>query len=81
MLLRKDSSVAAQVISQPDGDFTLKNLPEDPYILQITVVGYQPITRLIPGGHRTAGTPVNTGTFRLKPVAVQINVEVNFRLY
>ncbi|GGA88248.1 outer membrane beta-barrel family protein [Puia dinghuensis] len=72
VLLRKDSSVAAQVISQPDGDFTLKNLPEDPYILQITVVGYQPIYRPIPGGHRTAGTPLNTGTIRLKPVAAQM---------
>src|ERR1700744_5001462 len=49
-LLRKDSSVAAEVISKPDGDFTLNNLPEAPSILRISVVGYQPFTRSIPGG-------------------------------
>src|SRR5579872_5016403 len=57
-LLRKDSSVAAQVISKPDGDFTLNNLPEAPMILEISVVGYQPVFRPIAGGHRTPGIPV-----------------------
>ncbi|HXB05913.1 MAG TPA: TonB-dependent receptor [Puia sp.] len=71
-LLRKDSSVAAEVISQPDGDFTLKNLPEAPCILQISVVGYQTVTRAIPAGHRTAGVPFNTGTIRLTPFATQM---------
>lgn len=71
-LLRKDSTVAAEVISQPDGDFTLKNLPEAPCILQISVVGYQPFYRAIAGGHRVAGVPLNTGTIRLTPFAAQI---------
>src|SRR5258707_15454100 len=69
-LLRKDSSVAMEVISQPDGDFTLKNLPEAPCILQITVIGYQTITKTIPPGHRTV--PLNMGTFRLTPAATQM---------
>lgn len=71
-LLRKDSTVAAEVISQPDGDFMLKNLPEAPCILQISVVGYQPFYRAIAGGHRVAGVPLNTGTIRLTPFASQI---------
>src|ERR1700733_15043248 len=72
VLLRKDSTIAAEVISQPDGDFTLKNLPEAPCILQISVVGYQPFYRPIAGGHRVTGVPLNTGTIRLIPFAAQI---------
>ncbi len=75
-LLRKDSSVAAQVISKPDGDFTLNNLPEAPSILRISVIGYQPFTRSIPAGHRTVGIPLNTGTIRLTPVAIQMQTAV-----
>lgn len=71
-LLRRDSSIAAQVISQPDGSFTVKDLPDAPIILQISVVGYQPFTKLIPGAHRIAGTPVNTGTILLTPAAAQM---------
>src|ERR1700683_5173800 len=44
-ILRKDSTVAARTISKPDGSFLLSNLPEDPYILSITVVGYEPFSR------------------------------------
>ncbi|HLZ88149.1 MAG TPA: outer membrane beta-barrel family protein, partial [Puia sp.] len=55
-------------------DFTLKNLPEGPCILQISVVGYQTVTRMIPAGHRTAGVPFNTGTIRLTPAATQMQV-------
>jgi outer membrane receptor protein involved in Fe transport len=72
VLLRKDSSVASEVISQSDGDFTLKNLPEDPVVLRISMVGYQPFIRTIPAGHRTAGTPLNTGIIRLTPMATQM---------
>ena len=72
ILLRKDSSVAAQVISQPDGSFTLKNLPDGPATLKITVVGYQAFARAVAGAHRTAGTALNTGTIALKPAAAQM---------
>ncbi|HEY4107719.1 outer membrane beta-barrel family protein [Puia sp.] len=71
-LLRKDSSVAAEVISQPDGNFTLRSLPETSCILQISVVGYTTVTRVIPAGHRTPGVPINTGTIRLTPAAAQM---------
>ncbi len=71
-LLRKDSTVAAEVISQPGGDFTLTSLPEAPCILQISVVGYQPFYRTIAGGHRAAGSPLNAGTIKLTSFAAQI---------
>src|SRR5580693_3050970 len=50
-ILRKDSTVAARTMSKPDGSFILSNLPEDPYILSISVIGYQPFSRNIAGGH------------------------------
>ena len=71
-LLRRDSSVAAQVISKPDGDFTLNNLPEDQMILQISVIGYQSFYKSIAAGRRTAGAPLNTGIIRMTPVAMQM---------
>jgi iron complex outermembrane recepter protein len=70
-ILRKDSTVAAQTISKPDGSFILPNLPEDPYILSITVVGYQPFSRNIPAGHHPGG-PFNTGAIRLTATASQM---------
>ena len=76
IVLHKDSSVATQTISKADGDFTLKNLPEDPYILQISVIGYQPFSKSISDGHRPAGTPFATGTIRLTPVATQMQTAV-----
>jgi len=76
IVLHKDSSVATQTISQADGDFTLKNMPEDPYILEISVVGYQTFSKTVPGGHRVAGAPLNTGTIRLTPVAAQMQTAV-----
>jgi iron complex outermembrane receptor protein len=69
VLLRKDSSIAAEVISQPDGDFTLRNLPEAPCVLEISVVGYKPFTRTISGAH---GAPLNTGVIKLTPAATQM---------
>jgi hypothetical protein len=71
-ILRKDSSVATSVISRSDGDFALKGLPETSCILQISVVGYQTVTRVIPAGHRTPGVPLSTGTIRLTPAATQM---------
>jgi len=71
-LLRKDSSIAAEVISKSDGEFALKGLPESSAILQISVVGYETITRIIPAGHRTPGVPVVIGTIRLTPAATQM---------
>src|SRR5579871_4810750 len=71
-LLRKDSTVAAEVISQPNGEFSLRNLPETPSILQISVVGYQPFTKAIAGGHRSPGVPVNIGVIKLTPQAAQM---------
>jgi iron complex outermembrane receptor protein len=72
ILMHKDSSVASEVISQPDGEFTLKNLPEDPTILEISVVGYQPFYRNMPGGHRTGSAPISAGTIRLSSVTAQL---------
>ena len=69
-ILRKDSSVLASVISQSGGDFTMKSLPATSCILQITVVGYQTITKTIPAGHRAA--PTSLGVLRLTPAAVQM---------
>ena len=69
VLLRRDSSVASEVISQPDGDFTLRNLPEAPCVLQISVVGYKPYIKIISGSHTG---PFNTGTIKLVPVATQM---------
>jgi iron complex outermembrane recepter protein len=69
VLKRKDSTVAAEVISQPDGDFTLKNLPEAPCVLEITIVGYKPFFRTVTGH---GGAPVSTGIIKLTPVATQM---------
>ena len=77
-ILRKDSTVAAQTISKPDGSFTLTNLPEDPYILSISVIGYQPFSRNIPGGHHT-GVPFNTGAIHLTAAAAQMQAVVVVR--
>ncbi|HET6254912.1 MAG TPA: TonB-dependent receptor [Puia sp.] len=70
-IFRKDSTVAAQTISKPDGSFTLSNLPEDPYILSISVIGYQPFSRNIPAGHH-AGAAFNAGPIRLTAAAAQM---------
>ena len=69
VILRKDSSVAAQMISLPGGDFTLKNLPDALVTLKISVVGYKPYTRTIAVVN---GAPQNTGVIRLTPVAQQM---------
>jgi len=70
-ILRKDSTVAARTMSKPDGSFMLSNLPEDPYILSISVVGYQPFSRNIPAGQHP-GTPFNAGAIRLSTAASQM---------
>src|SRR5882757_1407487 len=72
LLLHKDSTVAAEVMSRPDGSFTLNGLPEAVSKLQISVVGYQPFSQTIPGGHRTAGVPVSMGVIQLKAMPVQM---------
>ena len=69
VVLRKDSSVAAQVISQSSGNFTLKNLPDALVTLKISVVGYKPYTRTIAVVN---GAPQNTGVIKLTPVATQM---------
>ena len=71
-IYRKDSTVAAQTISKSDGSFTINNLPEDPYILSISVIGFQPFTRNIPAGRHTAAAPFNTGAIRLTAAAAQM---------
>lgn len=71
-LLRKDSSVAAEVISKADGEFAVKGLSESSAILQISVVGYKTVTRIIPAGHRTPGVPLSLGILRLSPEARQM---------
>jgi iron complex outermembrane receptor protein len=74
-ILRKDSTVAARTISKPDGSFTLSNLPEDPYILSISVVGYQPFSRNIPADHHS-GVPFNAGAIHLNATASQLQTAV-----
>lgn len=69
VVLRKDSSVAGQVISQSSGNFTLKNLPDALVTLKISVVGYKTYTRTIAVVN---GAPQNTGVIRLTPVATQM---------
>lgn len=69
VVLRKDSSTAAQIISAADGNFTLKNLPEALVTLKITVVGYKTYTRTIAVVN---GAPQNTGIIKLSPVATQM---------
>jgi len=68
-VLRKDSSVAAEVISQTDGSFTLKNLPSALVTVKISVVGYKTFTRTI---GVVNGAPQNAGTVKLSPVATQM---------
>jgi len=72
LLLLKDSSVAAEVVSRSDGSFTLNGLPETASKLQISIVGYQPFSQTIAGGHRVAGVPVNAGVIPLKSLPVQM---------
>jgi iron complex outermembrane recepter protein len=70
-VLRRDSTVAARTMSKPDGSFTLSNLPEDPYILSISVIGYQPFSRSIPAGDHPVA-PYNAGAIRLTATAAQM---------
>jgi outer membrane receptor protein involved in Fe transport len=72
LLLRKDSSVAAEAISRSDGSFTLNGLPETASKLQISIIGYQPFSQTIAGGHRVAGLPVSVGVIPLKTLPVQM---------
>jgi outer membrane receptor protein involved in Fe transport len=72
VLLRQDSSVAAEVISTPDGSFSLHNVPDGPLKLEVSVVGYQPFTKAIAPGHRSRSIPLSAGTIRLSPMAVQM---------
>jgi iron complex outermembrane receptor protein len=77
-ILRKDSTIAARTISKSDGSFTLSNLPEDPYILSISVIGYQPFSRNIPAGHHS-GVPFNAGSIHLTAAASQMQAAVVVR--
>ncbi|MBS1662401.1 MAG: TonB-dependent receptor [Bacteroidetes bacterium] len=71
-LLHKDSSTAAQVISRPDGTFTLNGLSETAFLLRVSVVGYQPFVQPVPAGRRNAGVPVDMGAIRLTPLPAQM---------
>src|ERR1700749_1631195 len=51
-LLRTDSSIAAEVISQQDGTFTFKNPPAGPTTVRITVIGYKSFSKNLKGGVR-----------------------------
>ena len=77
-ILRKDSTIAAQTISRSDGSFIVSNLPEDPYILSISVVGYQPFSRNIPAGHHP-GAAFNAGAIRLTATASQMQAAMVVR--
>ena len=65
-LLHKDSTSAGQLISRPDGTFTLGSIPATAEAIRVSVVGYQPFVQAIPAGQRTAGATVNMGTIRMK---------------
>ena len=60
------------MISRADGGFSLKDLPEDLYILRISAVGYQSFSKSFDGSRHEGGTPFNAGTIRLKPVPAQM---------
>ncbi len=72
VLLHPDSTVISEVISRGDGGFSLKDLPEDLYILRISAVGYQSFSKSFDGSRHEGGAPFNTGTIRLKPVAAEM---------
>jgi iron complex outermembrane recepter protein len=72
VLLRQDSTVVSEVISRADGGFSLKDLPEDLYILRVSAVGYQSISKSFDGSRHEGGAPFNAGTIRLKPVPKQM---------
>ncbi len=72
VLLHQDSTVVSEVISRADGGFSLKDLPEDLYILRISAVGYQSFSKSFDGSRHEGGTPFNAGTIRLKPVPAQL---------
>ncbi len=52
ILLHQDSSVVTESISHTDGGFSLKDLPEELYILRISAVGHQPFARTVDGSRR-----------------------------
>ncbi|HLX66224.1 MAG TPA: carboxypeptidase regulatory-like domain-containing protein, partial [Puia sp.] len=68
VLLHQDSTIVSEVVSRTDGGFSLKDLPEDLYILRITAVGYQSFSKSYDGSRHEGGTPFNAGTIRLKPI-------------
>ncbi|HEY6900467.1 MAG TPA: TonB-dependent receptor, partial [Puia sp.] len=65
-LLRKDSSTVAQVISRPDGSFTLNSPSDAIFLLRVSVIGYQPFLQAV------SGHALNMGTIRLNPASVQM---------
>ena len=75
-LLRSDSSVASMGLSRTDGGFTLKNLPESPAILEVSVVGYKPFHQRLAGGHHAAGGAASAGVIRLTPTASEMTTAV-----
>src|SRR6202012_5809707 len=58
-----------EVISQADGGFILKKLPDALVTLKISVVGYKSYYRTIAV---VSGAPQNTGIVKLTPVATQM---------
>jgi len=73
-LMRKDSSVIRQIVSNSDGSFTLSNLPDASYILTISAVGFKTASRVIPPGHHPAAAPYSIGTIRLSADSRQLEV-------
>jgi len=71
-LLHRDSSAAGQVISRPDGTFTLGSAPASAVSVRVSMVGYQSFVEAIPAGQRAAGVPLNIGTIRLKTASAQM---------
>ncbi len=71
-LLRRDSSVISEAISQTDGQFTLRYLPADSCILRVSVVGYQPFLKKLSGGRHAGGASFSAGTILLFPAPVQM---------
>ncbi|MHA4807612.1 TonB-dependent receptor domain-containing protein [Flavitalea flava] len=72
-LLGKDSIVLAGASSEMDGSFHMGNIPDGHTLFRVSIVGYQPVYRVIPAGQKNL---INVGVIRVKPLAAQLQTVV-----
>lgn len=73
VLAAQDSSMLSGTTTDPEGNFTLKNLTSGDYILKVTYVGHQPMYKHF----AVEGRSLGLGLMLLKPSATQLQaVEV-----